>query len=380
MNKISLRIGDLRKRNRVTQQELADIIGVSFQTISKWETGVNMPDISILPLLADFFNVSTDQLLGLKPLDGETYFPEKTSTKDFWNQKLEYLLRTRKNYWNEDYARFLISQVWKIDQPVSMLDCGCGYGSLGLLLLPYLPGGSTYTGIDFAEDLIQKGKSLFKQRAAEASLETEAVFICKNVFDYSAENQYDFVICQAVLRHLDDPAAFIRKMISFAKPGGYVVCIDANREFECCGLYIDGMDYQKLCRHEGLEKKWRAELAMQGRDYAVAIRTAHIMQKLGLVDVDVRMNDKVEFVTPQSAGYEETKNDFITYHDWAAGISDVEKEELILHLLTHGLSRKEAEDYCNRNLEIADFFSDNPDAGYTFMKGKMISYGKKPAE
>ena len=41
-----------------------------------------MPDISILPLLADFFNVSTDQLLGLKPLDGETYFPEKTSTKD----------------------------------------------------------------------------------------------------------------------------------------------------------------------------------------------------------------------------------------------------------------------------------------------------------
>ena len=182
MNKISLRIGDLRKRNRVTQQELADIIGVSFQTISKWETGVNMPDISILPLLADFFNVSTDQLLGLKPLDGETYFPEKTSTKDFWNQKLEYLLRTRKNYWNEDYARFLISQVWKIDQPVSMLDCGCGYGSLGLLLLPYLPGGSTYTGIDFAEDLIQKGKSLFKQRAAEASLETEAVFICKNIF------------------------------------------------------------------------------------------------------------------------------------------------------------------------------------------------------
>lgn len=41
MNKISLRIGDLRKRNRVTQQELADIIGVSFQTISKWETGVS---------------------------------------------------------------------------------------------------------------------------------------------------------------------------------------------------------------------------------------------------------------------------------------------------------------------------------------------------
>ena len=53
---------------------------------------------------------------------------------------------------------------------------------------------------------------------------------------------------------------------------------------------------------------------MQGRDYAVAIRTAHIMQKLGLIDIDVRMDDKVEFVTTQSANYEETKSDFIIYY------------------------------------------------------------------
>lgn len=71
------------------------------------------------------------------------------------------------------------------------------------------------------------------------------------------------------------------------------------------------------------------------------------------------------------------KNDFITYNDWTSGISKKEKEELILYLLTHGLSHKEAEDYCDRNIEIANFFADNPDAGYTFMKGHMISYGKK---
>lgn len=177
------------------------------------------------------------------------------------------------------------------------------------MLLPYLPEGSSYTGIDFAEDLIKQGKVLFESQKLEAEL------LCENVFDYSVENHYDFVVCQAVLRHLDNPSAFIQKMIQFAKPDGYVVCIDANREFECCGLYIDGMDYQELCRHEGLEKKWQTELAMQGRDYAVAIRTAHIMQKLGLVNVDVRMNDKVEFITTQYADYEETKNDFMAY-EW----------------------------------------------------------------
>lgn len=371
MGSITLRIADLRKKNRLTQQEVADSIGVSYQTISKWETGISMPDIAMLPVLSEYFQVSTDQLLGLKPLDDETYIPEKTATKDFWNAKLDYLLRTRRGYWNDDYITFLVSQVWKIDQPVSVLDCGCGYGFLGQLLLPCLPEGSTYTGIDYAEDLIQKGECLFADQKMSATL------LCKDVFAHSAQNQYNLVICQAVLRHLDDPAAFLQKMITFAKPGGYVISIDANREFECCGLYIDGMDYQELCKHEGLEKKWQTELTRQGRDYAVAIRTAHMMQKLGLTDVDVRMNDKVEFITSQLPDYNEIRNDFIAYNDWTSGISAAERERLIRHLLSHGLSHREAEDYCNRNVAIADFFAANPTAGYTFMKGQMISYGKK---
>ncbi len=374
MDKISLRIVDLRKQKRITQQELADHVGVSSQTISKWETGSSMPDITVLPSLADYFQVTTDQLLGLKPLDGEIYIPEETAATDYWNHKSDYLMRTRRNLWNNDYIRFLISQVWKIDKPVSILDCGCGYGFLGLLLLPYLPSGSTYTGIDFAEDLINEGRDLFSRQSIKAE------FICKNIFDYSAENRYDFVVCQAVLRHLDHPASFIQKMITFAKSGGYVVAIETNREIECCGLYIDGMDYQELCSHEGLEKKWQTELAMQGRDYAIAVRAAHIMQQLGLIDVDVRMNDNVEFLTTQSTDYKERKHNFIEYNSWASRIDKNEKEQLILHLMTHGLSRKEAEDYCDRNNKITEYFSNNPAASYTYLKGMMISYGIKTEE
>lgn len=371
MNQITLRIADLRRERRLTQQELADHIGVSFQTVSKWETGTSMPDISVLPLLAEYFQVSTDQLLGLKPLDGESYLPEQTGTKDFWNHRLDYLLRTRKRYWNDDYVNFLISQVWKIDRPVSMLDCGCGYGSLGLLFLPLLPAGSAYTGIDFAEDLICNGKKLLEKQGLEATL------LCKNVYEHSAEGCYDLVVCQAVLRHLDHAESFIQKMISFAKPGGYVVCMDVNREFESCGLYIEGLDYQELCCHEGLEKKWKTELEMQGRDYSAAIRAAHIMERQGLVDVDVRLNDKVEFVTPGQAGYEEAKNDFLQSNNWTSAMSREDEEALILRLLSHGLSRGEAEAYCSRNRKITEHFSSHPAAAYTFTRAQMISYGKK---
>ncbi len=371
MRRINLRIAQLRKERNLTQQDVADAVGVSFQTISKWEKETSQPDITMLPVLADFFRVSVDQLLGLVPLEGEEYIPQNTGTGEFWSRKLEYLLRTRKSYWNVDYLEFLVRQVWKIEQPVNVLDCGCGYGFLGLLLMPLLPEGSTYTGVDLAKNLLEQGKQLFAKEGIPAK------FICKDVYDYPAKGKYDIVICQAVLRHLDEPERFVEKMIELGRKGAYIICMDANREFECDGLYVEGMDYAELCRHDGLVTNWKAELAMQGRDYAVAIRTAHIMRKLGLQDISVRMNDKVEFVTPQLQDYEQIREDFLNYNDWESGKSKEEMERTITYMMSHGVSRKDAEEYCTRNVKIAEFFKETPEAGYTFVKGQMISYGRK---
>lgn len=70
---INFRLSDLRKAKRITQGELAEFVGTSFQTISKWENGITMPDITVLPVLAAFFEVSIDELLGIKPLKGDVY-------------------------------------------------------------------------------------------------------------------------------------------------------------------------------------------------------------------------------------------------------------------------------------------------------------------
>ena len=64
--KIGAIIKKLRAENNITQDVLATAIGVTPQAISRWEAEGGYPDIELLPALADFFSVSTDELLGYK--------------------------------------------------------------------------------------------------------------------------------------------------------------------------------------------------------------------------------------------------------------------------------------------------------------------------
>ncbi len=61
----------LRREKDLTQDELAGFLGVSFQAISKWERGDGYPDITFLPVLANFFNVTIDELLGMDEIRSE---------------------------------------------------------------------------------------------------------------------------------------------------------------------------------------------------------------------------------------------------------------------------------------------------------------------
>ena len=53
----------LRKEKGITQEEFAEKIGVSGRTVSRWETGSNMPDISLLVEIADFYDVDVREII-----------------------------------------------------------------------------------------------------------------------------------------------------------------------------------------------------------------------------------------------------------------------------------------------------------------------------
>ena len=64
MEKLAETIVRLRRERGMTQEALAEVIGVSAQTISKWENCITCPDVAVLPVIADTFGVSIDALFG----------------------------------------------------------------------------------------------------------------------------------------------------------------------------------------------------------------------------------------------------------------------------------------------------------------------------
>lgn len=87
----------LRKAKELTQETLADFLGVSFQAVSKWERNESYPDITMLPAIAAFFGVTVDVLLGTDEIAKETKI----------------------NEYCENYSRFLNER--KIDEARDML-------------------------------------------------------------------------------------------------------------------------------------------------------------------------------------------------------------------------------------------------------------------
>ena len=71
MNNIGTKIKELRKRADLTQEQLADILGVSNQTVSKWECGTTVPDMSMIAPIVRFFKISADELFGLSESESD---------------------------------------------------------------------------------------------------------------------------------------------------------------------------------------------------------------------------------------------------------------------------------------------------------------------
>ena len=81
MNTIGKRISEYRKRKNLKQDDLAEMLGISPQAVSKWENDVSCPDISLLPELSNNLGVSIDEIITGKRFYPGTCIIEETDSK-----------------------------------------------------------------------------------------------------------------------------------------------------------------------------------------------------------------------------------------------------------------------------------------------------------
>ncbi len=85
------KIRDLRRERSISQEVLANHLGVTFQAVSKWENELAMPDVALIPAIAAFFGVSTDELFNYNLYEIE--------------QKIDAIVEEYSRHFNTDRAR-----------------------------------------------------------------------------------------------------------------------------------------------------------------------------------------------------------------------------------------------------------------------------------
>ena len=105
-------IRNFRKKNDLTQETLADHLGVTYQSISRWENGTTYPDLELIPAIAEVLSVTVDELLGMSQIEKEKRAVEtfdelrrECMKRDYNADNIVNLLRDiRRNYLTSDSA------------------------------------------------------------------------------------------------------------------------------------------------------------------------------------------------------------------------------------------------------------------------------------
>ena len=134
------KIIDLRKKNGWSQEELAEQLSVSRQSVSKWESGMSVPDLNKIIAMSELFGVSTDYLLK-DELDAPT--PSETEGKDAATPARTVTAEEANDYMTavERYSkRIVLGVALCILSPILLILLG-GWGELGMMGLTENAGG-----------------------------------------------------------------------------------------------------------------------------------------------------------------------------------------------------------------------------------------------
>lgn len=268
MEKLQKNIKMLRGNKGITQKTFGQLMDVTPQTISKWENGISLPDVTMLEKLSSILEVSVDQLLGISPIDSNLYHPRNKTKATYRDKNMSQFVATRMLLWNDDYLEFMIQKKWAINKAVKIAEIGSGNGIFSKQLLTFLPRGSSYTGFESSPVMRNHGNELYKDNQQV------------NIYDFQEIDTYhdtfDLVICQGYLRNHKEPTLILSKMYKLLKKGGLIICHEENKPFENFGLLLEGQSNYAHEKNQLQQVMWSKENEHEGRDHSIGLKLPFI--------------------------------------------------------------------------------------------------------
>ena len=102
--KLGNNIKKFRNLKKMTQDELADLLGTTSKSISRWEQDITYPDITMLPIIANVFNITVDELLGVEKIKQEEYIKELTYKANEFQKNND--VKSEVLLWEKAYKEF----------------------------------------------------------------------------------------------------------------------------------------------------------------------------------------------------------------------------------------------------------------------------------
>jgi SAM-dependent methyltransferase len=284
----------------------------------------------------------------------------------YWDNKIEYLRNTRWLYYNDDYLEFLVKTVWKINEPVNIIDYGCGYGYLGLKLLPILPEGSSYTGIDKGNDLISTAKEVFQDQPYLTD------FFVGDIEEITLDRKYDIAMCHAFLLHMNNSRKVLQKMIDSVLDDGKVICFEPHWIANMSNYSLDGLEQSKVIRLGILQRLYEKDFNGTGKDGNIGMKLPIVLSQLGLKNIECRVSDKVNFLD-QNMDLHSKERLYNALKEEGLGEVPVDLKEIINNLMNRGLTIDEARDQYEAEFQFSMKFG--IESSLTYAPNMKITFG-----
>lgn len=253
MEKLANNIRAFRLERRMTQAQLANKLGVQYQTVSKWETETSVPDTAILPMLADALGVTIDELFGRKKTGCASSIPGSRTA--FLLQTYSQMYAPEAGPWNlsvenkylEYRFRDFFEKHFDIPNNAQICNIGIGAGEWDIYLSYKLSEGAL-TSIDMLEVCCHQ----LEERLICEGNPNKVTVICADAMTLDYKEQFDILTMVGTTAiESGDGMALLAKASSFIKDGGaiYYQSLDENEDCNVvmqtafqCGMSLAAFD------------------------------------------------------------------------------------------------------------------------------------------